>query len=91
MKPIMLSKNLIDSYRRIKVDISYALSELLGSVDYDYSSQISSLPITQRETIEIQIDDAAYSELRDKFDELNSYDEVAELLLWFNYFVGGRL
>ncbi|MBQ6839347.1 MAG: hypothetical protein IJO45_01475 [Oscillospiraceae bacterium] len=91
MKTIMLSKDLIDAYKNSKKDISYALSELLGYVDYNNSRQITCPPIIQRDSIAFLIDDAVFSELQDKFDDLNSYGEVAELLLWSNYFLGGSL
>lgn len=92
MKAIVLSRTLVDTYKNyMRTDISYALSELLGYVDYDYSTQISSIPVTQQDTIECPIEDAVYCELKEKFDTLDSCNEVAELLLWTNYFTGGRL
>lgn len=91
MKTITLSKDLVDAYKNSKTDISYALSELLGYIDYNNSCKISCPPIIQRDSVEFLIDDAVFSELQDKFDDLISYGEVAELLLWSNYLLGGNL
>lgn len=91
MKTITLSKVLVDAYKNSKIDISYVLSESLGYVDYNNSSQIRCPPIIQRDSVEFLIDDAVFGELQDKFDDLNSYGEVAELLLWSHYLLGGNL
>ncbi len=91
MKTIMLSKDLIDTYKNSKLDISYVLSELLGYIDYQCSGQISCAPIIQRDAVSHQIDDVVFEELQEKFEDLNTYGEVAELLLWSNYFLGGKL
>ena len=91
MRKLKLSKILVDAYAKEKLDISYALSELVGYVDYDKSTQMSSLPITRENIVEVYISDCVYEELRDKFDNLEQYDEIAEILLWSCYFTGGRL
>ena len=91
MGKLKLSKILVDAYAKENLDISYALSELVGYVDYDKSTQMSRLPITQKNVVEVCISDDVYEELQDKFDNLEQYDETAEILLWSCYFTGGRL
>lgn len=91
MKTIRLSRNLIDTYKAAKVNISYAICELLGYADYDCCTKICAAPIQQQDTIDYPLDEAAYDALREKFDCLDSYGEVAEILLWSNYWMGARL
>lgn len=91
MKTIKLSSSVVYAYRNIKVDISYALSELLGYVDYDCSQSITSGPMAQVDAVDCQINDQTYEELADKFDSASSIDAVAEIMLWANFFTGGRL
>ena len=91
MKIIKLNASVVSAYNNIKVDISYALSELLGYVDYDYSQIITSGPMTQTDTVVCQISDQVYEELADKFDNASSIDAVAEIMLWANFFTGGHL
>lgn len=91
MKSIHLSKTVIAAYREAKVNVSYALSELLGTVDYDYSSKLNYVPVFQQDTVEVQIDDTVYRELEEKFDGIESFGAIAEILLWSNYFMGATL
>ncbi len=91
MKPIKLSHAVIAAYHEAKINVSYALSELLGAVDYDYSSRLTCLPVLQKDTVDVQIDDSVYAELKEKFDGVESFGEVAEMLLWSNYFMGASL
>ena len=40
---------------------------------------------------EVQIDDTVYRELEEKFDGIESFGAIAEILLWSNYFMGATL
>lgn len=91
MKTIRLSSSIVQAYKGIKVDISYALSELVGTIDYDYVGRLVSAPMTQIDTMDYELNDEAYEALADVFDRMSSLSEVAEIMLWANYFVGGHL
>lgn len=91
MNTIKLSTTIIETYKNAHVDISYALSELVGAVAYDCSSKIARLPIKQDNTVDYPIEDHVYEELQDKFDGLVGIDPMAEILLWSNYCMGAKL
>lgn len=91
MKTIRLSSSVVQAYKDIKVDISYALSELAGAVDYDYVGRLISAPMAQIDPMDYEINDEAYEALADVFDGMPSLNEAAEIMLWSNYFVGGHL
>ena len=91
MNTIRLSKQLINVYRDKKVNISYAICELLGTMDYGCCTRINVAPMEQRDSIDYPLDSVAYDALKEKFDHLDSYSEVAEILLWTNYWMGANL
>jgi len=91
MKTIKLSPLVVSAYKETRTDISYALSELLGAVSYANCTKIMENPMIQNRVIEYEISDDVYEELQDKFDSLENYDVVAEMLLWANYIMGSRI
>lgn len=91
MKTVKLSTQVIQAYKGIKVDISYALSELVGAVDYGCVERLTSAPMEQIDPVECAVSDEVYEALTDVFDGLPTIDAVAEIMLWANYFVGGHL
>ena len=91
MNTILLSKQIVNAYKEKGVNISYVICELLGAIDYNCSTKIDSAPINQQDVVDYPLDPAAYDVLKEKFDHLESYSEVAEILLWANYWMGARL
>lgn len=91
MKVIKLSPQLLKAYKGINVDISYALTELVGAVDYDIVGTLTTLPMSQIDPIEVEVSDESYEALTDVFDGMQSIDSVAEIMLWTNLFMGGSL
>lgn len=91
MKTIKLSKTLVAAYKNASVDISYALSELIGAVSYDHATQIYSIPMESVDPVSCDIDDSAFEDIADKFDSLEDISSVAEILLWGNFFMGAQL
>lgn len=91
MKQISISKAVIEAYKGTSVDISYALSELIGMVSYNKSTQISIPPVRIVDAVPYEIGDDVYEALEDKFDSLEDISSIAEVLLWNNYFMGVKL
>lgn len=91
MQTIKLSGELVNAYKESKMNISYVISELLGSADYDRCSSIVCAPMQHSDTVDYPIDSAAYSALMEKFDGLEDYGAVSEILLWSNYWLGANL
>ena len=86
-----LSAELVGFYKSKRINISYALSELAGYLSARSCSKIGEIPALESKKVEVEIEDSVAQELRDAFCGIDSIDEAAEIMLWSNFFTGGRL
>lgn len=92
MQKIKISRTLAGIYVHHHMDISYALSELVGAVNYKSCSNLQGLPLSQdSDTINCEISEDTYEQLKENFKQLPSIDAAAEVILWNNYFMGMTL
>lgn len=73
--------------------VNYILGEILGYVDYSYTSKLLDLPFISGdgEKAIIQVDETVVDEVRNNFVVAKDINSVIEYLLWCYLLVGKNL
>lgn len=90
MKKVRISNLCYDYVCKLNVD--YCLSEILGLVDYKFSSRLEKVNInTDTEVKVLQISEETYDEILENFKSANNVDQIVEMLLWTYLLVGRNI